>query len=206
MKKIMLGLLALLLAMPLLGCGLLEPDQEQMVQEFFVEWYGGQIRRQAWATLTGTRDPESEAVIGASMVIMNLHEADKLMEEGRRDEDPTKMDQAIQRRPEDWTYRVSRAALALQQDDLDTYAQQSEAAEAIVEANAIDPLWHTRRTVSDLEYAESRLRMEGWKSPKQCLQLYLALESEYTRLHEATGDAAYATRAEWALERYATCP
>jgi len=74
--------------------------------------------------LVSERDPEVEAALGAYTVIDNINRSDKLMEEGRQNRDAEKMDQAIQNRPGDWTYRTSRGALAIEHGDVETAQQQ----------------------------------------------------------------------------------
>ena len=98
-----------------------------------------------------TRDPEVEAVMNAYTVIDNINRSDQLMEEGRQNRDPAKMDQAINNRPEDWTYRSSRGALALEQGDVTTAKQQFAEAEAIVHRGNIDYIWYAKQGISDLQ-------------------------------------------------------
>jgi len=97
------------------------------------------------------RDPEVEAVMNAYTVIDNINRSDKLMEEGRNNRDPDKMDQAIQNRPGDWTYRTSRGALAIEYGDVTTAQQQFAAADAIVQQGSIDPVWYANQGISDLQ-------------------------------------------------------
>ena len=101
--------------------------------------------------LVSERDPEVEAALGAYTVIDNINRSDKLMEEGRQNRDHDKMDQAIQNRPGDWTYRTSRGALAIEHGDVETAQQQFAAADAIVQQGNIDPVWYANQGISDLQ-------------------------------------------------------
>jgi hypothetical protein len=101
--------------------------------------------------LVSERDPEVEAVMSAYTVIDNINRSDQLMEEGRNNRDPDKMDQAIQNRPGDWTYRTSRGALAIEHGDVETAQQQFAAADTIVQQGNIDPVWYANQGISDLQ-------------------------------------------------------
>jgi len=117
-QRLLLMILAAWLVFAVAGC--VETSQEELVYDFFGEWFGDMHERRQQSRERGVYDEEAEAVAGAWDIIDTAYETDKLMEEGRQKEDPAKMNEAIARRPAAWTYRVSRSALALQLGDVGT--------------------------------------------------------------------------------------
>jgi hypothetical protein len=181
-------------------------DQTALVMDFFQTYKTDLAVRAGEGLFNGNHYAieEAAAALGAYSVIDNLFQADKLMDEGRREEDPAKMDQAIKMRPDDWTYRTSRAALALQRGEMITYSIESNAADTLVNHNEISPTLYARQQVNNLEYVESRLRITGFKR-EQCEMLYASLQLQYEKLVELTLDPAYDTRAKWAADKLAGC-
>ncbi|MFC1967858.1 tetratricopeptide repeat protein [Chloroflexota bacterium] len=55
-----------------------------------------------------------------------MADAEELRAKGELDKAAKKMDAAIEKRPDDWTYHVSRKAIALEKDDLDTARKQDK--------------------------------------------------------------------------------
>ena len=214
------ALLACLLALGLAACQFTESDRE-MVRSFIEEWArsknmhpvneDGSLSLQGlWNAgsriVTGsTGDDEADAVLDAYEVIRNLNEADKLMDKGRQERDPAVMDQAIQRRPGDWTYRVSRAALALEQGDWTAYTEQTGAAAQIVGERGIDPLWYTNQNIQDLEPVQAKLAASGWPNKEQCIQVNQALATHYRQRHALTASADARAQAEAAESLAAAC-
>jgi len=214
------ALLACLLALGLAACQFTESDRE-MVRSFIEEWArsknmhpvneDGSLSLQGlWNAgsriVTGrSGDEEADAVLDAYEVVSNMHEADKLMDKGRQERDPAAMDQAIQRRPGDWTYRVSRAALALEQGDWTTYSQQTGAAAQIVGERNIDPLWYTNQNIQDLEPVQATLAASGWPDKEQCIQLNQALATHYLQRYALTRAAADLAQVEAAKSLVAAC-
>jgi hypothetical protein len=115
------------------------------------------------------------------------------------------MDQAIQRRPGDWTYRVSRAALALEQGDWTAYEQQAASAVQIAAERDIDPLWYTNQNIRDLEPVHDKLAASGWPDKAQCIKLNQELAIHYRQRHALTGSAADLAQAEAAESLVAAC-
>jgi len=74
-------------------------------------------------------DPYVDAAVDAGKPIKDMMEGDIKMAEGRKNDDPAAMDAALALRPNDWTYQLSRANLALQQGDMATYDRFMTAAE-----------------------------------------------------------------------------
>jgi len=153
---------------------------------------GGIINIGAQVLGVRDRDPEVEAVMNAYTVIDNINQSDNLMEEGRRDRDPAKMDQAINNRPGDWTYRTSRAALALENGDVDTAQQQFAAADAIVQQGGIDPTWYANQGISDLQSVPGA---EHYNYGPTCRAYYEQLSYYQAVLHQSATDPQEKARA-----------
>jgi hypothetical protein len=216
-RKTLLVLVACGLLLGLAGCGTAE--DRAMVKDFIEDWVrskkmhpikedGGFSWEGAWNL--GTRiatgsvgDEETDAVLDAYEVIDTIHRADKLMDEGRDERDPSKMDQAIKMRPGDWTYRVSRAGLALEQGDLAQYSAQVDAAAQASQGK--DPLWIANQHIGELEKVEDKLAMGGFTSADQCRQLYGALHDQYSQRADLTNSLADREQASDVLVLQATC-
>jgi hypothetical protein len=67
--------------------------------------------------LTGGLDPATAAALDAGDVVRTQEEDDELAEKGAREGDISLIDQAIESRDQDWSYRDQRAALLLAQGD-----------------------------------------------------------------------------------------
>jgi hypothetical protein len=204
MKKALVILLALWLTLSVSGCDSGKP-QTELIKDFFRDYGFTLLGRQFTAATRLERDEEAEAVLGAAALIATLLAADKLMDEGRHKEDPEKMDQAIRMRPGDYTYHISRAALALQRNEMVTYSIESHAADTLVEDQDISQTVYSRYQVKDLEYVESRLRIDGFQNREQCEMVYTGLQAQYEKLLRLTSDMAYDTRARWASEKFEGC-
>jgi hypothetical protein len=121
------GLACVLLAMSVVVVGCEEGD-EAFVRDFMVDW----AFNNPGSTLTGAlgvgEGNEVTAALDALKTIDNVNKADALMEEGRDQGSIEKMDEAINLRPADWTYRTSRAVLALDRGSLGRYDADVQAA------------------------------------------------------------------------------
>jgi hypothetical protein len=177
------------------GCVDMEADDRDLVEAFFEEWLEvkdidpvnddgsidpeGAARAGRRIVTDSTGDDEADAALDAYDVVSDINEADKLMEEGRLYRDPAKMDQAIALRPDDWTYRSSRAALALDAGDMDTYQTHATAHFRLTDGGKVDPLWEANDTIKNFEKVEQRAFVSGWKSAEQCIALYHELAYGY---------------------------
>jgi hypothetical protein len=135
-RKILLKSLPILLILALIstssiGCG---TGFESLALELLEEWAdahdvnpstaGGAVNLAKRAASGSTGDEDADAAIGLVQTVRDIQEGDKLMDEGRElrtkgkpDEAEQKMDEAIKKRPDDWTYRISRSVLSFEQDD-----------------------------------------------------------------------------------------
>lgn len=82
--------------------------------------------------LTG-RSPEMQAALDAGDVVYDQEVADELAEQGAREGDLSKIDQAIESRPEDWSYHDQRAALLMAQGNVQEAEASFAQAESLVD-------------------------------------------------------------------------
>lgn len=82
-----------------------------LTAEKTVDWIqvGSYQLQRAFKGTTG--DSELDAALEAGPVVHNLHQADKLSDEGLAEGNLDKIDQAISMRPDDWSYYDKRAAV-----------------------------------------------------------------------------------------------
>ena len=94
-----LAMSTLLLLLPLTGC---EADDRQIIIDLALSWAAENAVDVATYTVFGSSgNDEVDAVMDAKGVVDNIREADRLMEEGREENDLSKMADAIKRRPGD---------------------------------------------------------------------------------------------------------
>jgi hypothetical protein len=126
--------------------------------------------------------PEPPGLDGLELLrsLQEIDEARRLMRRGRRERDADAMDRAIAKQPEDWSYRLSRLALAIERSDL-------EAAD-VHNAKLVDLLRLVSRKGPLLQFANQAIReLEAVRSraarttifrlspdAKRCLYDYLA--------------------------------
>lgn len=79
-----------------------------------------------WA-LDNSGDRALDAALEAGPIAYSVYQADQLAEEGMTNRDPSKLDEAIAKRPKDWNYRDQKAAiLAATGDEKSAQAAISE--------------------------------------------------------------------------------
>jgi hypothetical protein len=122
------GLACLVLAMSVAMAGCEEGD-EAFVRDFLIDWAANNPGSTLGGLIGVGDGNEVTAALGALETIDKVNKADALMDEGRDKGDPGKMDEAIKLRPSDWTYRTSRAVLALDKGDLGGYDANVRAAQ-----------------------------------------------------------------------------
>jgi hypothetical protein len=126
-----------------------------------------------------------DAILDAKDVIDNINAADNLMKQGREKDDLNLMEQAIEKRPGDWRYRVSAAALALQQGQLSVYDEQTHAATGLTPRDQMLPMLNM--TIYELEGVKNHFSDKPFKSGRQCRELYGELANNYSLRSQATG-------------------
>jgi len=98
-----------------------------------VDWLqvGAYQLQRTWSGTTG--DNELDAALEAGPVIHNFHQADKLADQGLDEGDTEKIDQAINLRPDDWSYYDKRAAVLINQGNQQEAERNFEESEWLVD-------------------------------------------------------------------------
>lgn len=142
-KIVSLFLILSLLSLGSTGCG---TAYEDLIIGILVEWadahdinpsdVGGAANLAKRAASGSTGDEEADAAIGLVKTIHDVQVGDRLMDEGERlraegkpEAAAKKMDEAIEKRPDDFSYRILRGALALEVGD--TRSSQKQHGEAV---------------------------------------------------------------------------
>ncbi|MFC1961880.1 tetratricopeptide repeat protein [Chloroflexota bacterium] len=137
-KIVPLFLILSLLPLGPISCG---TAYEDLVIGILVEWSdahgvnpttpGGAVNLAKRTASGSTGDEEADAAIGLVKTIHDVQVGDRLMDEGEKlrtegkpKEAAKRMDEAIEKRPDDWSYRISRGALALEEGDTETSQRQ----------------------------------------------------------------------------------
>ena len=132
-------------------------------------------------------ESEADAAADSLVVVSSIREGNKLMEEGRRERAPELMDRAIRLRPNDWTYRVSRGALALEKGDMEAWKTQMKAADNMVMTAHVDPLRYSVLLIDELEGVRGRLGEVISGNRDQCVDLFYYLAVYYDGRAKMTG-------------------
>ena len=144
MKKAVTIFLLVFVALAAAGCDVMDAlkltlPQKFAISVFFYNYRATLTERRRTAAARGARDAEAETVLDALDMLREQQEADRLLMTGWARSNTSMMDEAIRRRPEDWTYRSSRAALALQLNDMTGYEEQLRSAEQLAEEFRLNP-------------------------------------------------------------------
>jgi hypothetical protein len=104
-----------------------------LTAENSIDWIqvGAYQLQRAFKGTTG--DSELDAALEAGPVVHNLHQADKLSNEGLAEGDVGKIDQAISMRPDDWSYYDKKAAVLVIQENAEEAERNLEEAEWLVD-------------------------------------------------------------------------
>lgn len=133
-RGLRLGLLLLVLLTAVTAC---TPDDVQFLQSFAEDWAKSKnidpntpagLANIAKGALFGTGDPQVDAAIEGGKVAKDIHDADQLANQGLANGDLKKVDQAIQLRPGDFTYRNDRGLVWMTNGD--SHTAQGDFAEA----------------------------------------------------------------------------
>lgn len=142
--------------------------------------------------LGSDKDPVAAAALEVKNAAMSIYEGDKKMEEGRKKRDAKAMDEAIKLRPEDYSYRVSRYVLAVEQFDMKTAElHRNKGVDSTVE-NAVSYRRFLDQQIRELEDLENRL-YGRYKSKEHECALYQQLKTNYSlrsRDYELPADKA----------------
>ena len=137
-------------------------------------------------------DPITGAILKSGNETETIKKADELMAEGRSQRDPDDMDEAISLRPQDWTYRVSRGALALERGDTKGMDEHLVVAQALASTNDKSKSNFAKQAIAELEGVKSTLRERHGKLsavPTQCEALCRRLAQFYEMRSRQTGNA-----------------
>jgi hypothetical protein len=127
-----------------------------------------------------------DALLEAERVLHNYDQAEDLMREGRQKRDLKLMDQAIEKRPGDWRYRVESGALALLQGDVGDSDERFVTGWELVPPGQMDD--YLDRSIEELERVRNYYSGYEWESGDQCRSLYsrLAINYEQRALNAGT--------------------
>ncbi len=193
-KKILLILVCVWSLLGAVGCEALY----MIIPEFYLmqlvqEWAEADVPRHGLSSATGrTGQSDVDAVLGTGDLVSKVEASDKLVEEGMATGDPAKIDQAIANRPTDWSYRVSRASLAIEQNDVTTFTAQLQEAKTQQVKNGDSEISFAKRTARELRAAIPKIEKDGWDSRGQCEALYGGLATQFGFLYQQTKDQRYA--------------
>jgi hypothetical protein len=132
---------------------------------------------------TGTSGiPEVDALLTAKSQLDKIDQADKLVAEGRKKGDITKVEQAMAMRPGDWRYGYQAGALLLEQGDAAgakkyfdnaSYGGQNMVTvdNPVIEGESrVYP--KDQYAVKVLEESRQKMQDQGWKNRDQCVYSY----------------------------------
>lgn len=180
-----------------IGCGEWTAQDKAFVKDLAQEWLRSKNMsptdqdgsldlvgslRFAQAALGRSSDEEANSVLGIYGAVSGVVAADKAMDEARASGDAAKMDAVIEDRPHDWSYRSSRAVLALAQGDMATYEQQVRRFGDIATEQGVPPARQARQIIKDYETISVPDRGEP------CNRKYMNLVTAYSTLYEETGE------------------
>jgi hypothetical protein len=203
------GLACILLAMSvaLAGC---EEGDEAFVRDFMLDWASNNLGSTVGGAFGIGEGNEVTAALGALSTIDNVNKADALMDEGREARDNrnldgavTKMDEAIKLRPRDWTYRTSRAVLALDRGSLSGYDADVKAARELSPDRTISGRTvsgsdrEVRQRYNELGQVEVRLAQDldagARVDAERCIKIYaemMAMAAQLQNAARTAGDQA----------------
>jgi hypothetical protein len=85
-----------------------------------------------------TNDEALDAALDIAPIAKDIRDADKLAAEGMASDDPTKMDEAIAARPNDWNYRDQKAAVLAANGDSEGASDAIAESEQLVNQRVAD--------------------------------------------------------------------
>jgi hypothetical protein len=202
------------------GC---EEGDEAFVRDFLIDWALDNPASTMGGFFGVGEGNEVTAAVGALETIDNVNKADALMDEGRDKRDTAKMDEAIKLRPRDWTYRTSRAVLALDQGnasgyDADVQAAQELSPDRLVGGRTVSGSEReVRQRYNELADVEVRLGLEldagRVVNGERCNKIYQEMAIMADRLQQAARTAGdqdafdnYGDLRRIHLERQGQCP
>jgi hypothetical protein len=194
------GLGCVLLAIAVVAAACEEGD-EAFVRDFMADWAFNNPGSTVGGIFGVGEGNEVTAALGALSTIDNVNKADALMDEGRELGSTEKMDEAIKLRPGDWTYRTSRAVLALDRGSLGRYDADVKAAQELSPDRTIGGKIvsgsdrEVRQRYDELRPVAHRLRQEmdaGTRiaDAERCVKIFGEMAAMAVQLQNAARTAA----------------
>jgi hypothetical protein len=189
MKKRIVAIAIAALMLFLSGCA---PEDRQLIIDIALSWAAEHAGEIASYGLLGTSgNDEVDAVLDARSVIDNINTADRLMEEGRAEGDLSKMEEAIEKRPGDYTYRVSYGAALLKNGDAtEAEAQFAAADEAVVDYSGDHAQSYAIQGIDELGALGPEFEKNGFKDKAQC-QTYCGQMAYFYEIRAVTGPSYF---------------
>ena len=164
-------LLAILVLAPLmLGLAACSAEDISFLRALALSWaaeHAGDLIKYGLIGRSG--NDEVDAVMDAKGVIDNINAADKLMEEGRQTGDLTKMEQAIKKRPGDYTYRVTYASQLFKSGRTgDAVAEFEAADQAAQQYGAGHAEIFAIQGIDELSLVGQQFEKDGFADRRQC--------------------------------------
>ncbi len=184
--RVKLLLLIPVVLFPILLSGCSAADEEMLnafILDFIVNNAGKVAGR---AIFGGSGDDWVDGVFDIKEVMDELNKADKLMDEGLRDNDPKKMDEAINLRPNDWSYRTRRGAYALGNGDVDTFNEHFNHANGLFDNDDTGQLSYLNDAIDQFEDLEDRTSYGPDGLDTDCSTMYTTLSQLYADRAEIT--------------------
>ncbi len=203
-RKVLLVLAVFVLLLS--GCDVDVEEIRQFVIEIAMDWAREHALEVGKYTFTGSSgNAEVDAVLGARDVITNLNAADDLMQQGRQEGDLDKMEQAVEMRPGDYTYRVSYATALLQNGDSQLAQEEFAAADqAVGDYSADHAQTYATQGIDELGALRPGFEKNGFDSPEQC-QLYYGRMAYFYEIRMATGEAFFEQQRDHYLALKGSC-
>ena len=205
MKKRIIALALAALMLVTVGC---EAELRQLAIEMAMAWAAENgvdiIKYNVWGR---SGNDEVDAVLNARSVIANINEADRLMEEGREENDLSKMENAIEKRPGDYTYRVSYGTALLREGRTDEAKNQFGAADdAVLENYSDDHIQsYAIQGIDELGALRPEFEEKGFVSAEQCETYYSRLALFYELRYAATEQDYFLSQQNLYTQLAGTC-
>jgi len=204
-RKLRCGLVLTLLVGTLFGisgCNFEDLDYQQILMDV-LQMYGKEIAAyKIWGT---SGDPGVDAVMQARDTINQIGEADALMEEAWEQGDPLVMEQAIEIRPRDWTYRVDAASLYLAQNEIGAAEEHLRAADKVVPDDPAAKDRHAFQVIQNFEDIKASGDTEGYTSLEQCNKVHDELIHYYDQRWTISGQSGPSPGGQQVAEEKQRC-
>lgn len=203
-RRILVVLLTGLLLLTV-GC---DAEMRAFVVDLALAWMAeNAVDTAKYAVWGRSGNDEVDAVMEAKGVVDEIQEADQLMEEGREENDLGKMQQAVDKRPGDYTYRVSYGAALLKEGYSQDATSQFDAADDSVLNNygGYHIQEYAIQGIEELSPLRADLEANGFENKQQCETLYGRLSFFYDLRYARTGEDYFEQQRERFAEQAGMC-